>query len=81
MITHDSSSLLEALPGLFRVTLATASRVSRLRKGRDIQSEERCFLAARLEGWPLARPRPRPSFETPTFGRLFRTRLMDDIDA
>src|SRR5262249_23607703 len=29
----------------------------------------------RLEGWPLARPRPWPSFETPTFGRLLRTRL------
>ncbi len=24
------------------------------------------------------RPRPRPSFETPTFGRLLRTRSMDD---
>jgi len=32
------------------------------------------------EGWPLAQPRPWPSFETPTFGRLLRTRLMDDID-
>src|SRR5262249_47315284 len=41
--------------------------------------EEPC-PAWRLEGWPLARPRPRPSFETPTFGRLLRTRLMDDID-
>src|SRR5258706_7401329 len=41
MLAHDSPSLLEALPGPFRVTLATASRVSRLRKGRDIQSEER----------------------------------------
>src|SRR5258708_27647534 len=40
MLAHDSPSLLEALPGPFRVTLATASRVSRLRKGRDIQSEE-----------------------------------------
>jgi hypothetical protein len=45
MITHDSSSLLEALPSLFRVTLATASRVSRLRKGRDIQSEEDALFA------------------------------------
>jgi hypothetical protein len=34
----------------------------------------------RLEGWPLALPRLWPSFETPTFGRLLRTRLMDDID-
>jgi hypothetical protein len=34
----------------------------------------------RLEGWPLARPRLWPSFETPTLGRLLRTRLMDDID-
>src|SRR5258706_943902 len=40
MLAHDSPSLLEALPGPFRVTLATAWRVSRLRKGRDIQSEE-----------------------------------------
>jgi hypothetical protein len=39
MILHDSPSLLEALPGLFQVTLATASRVSRLFKGRDIRSE------------------------------------------
>src|SRR5258706_3375497 len=40
MLAHDSPSLLEALPGPFRVTPQTASRVSRLRKGRDIQSEE-----------------------------------------
>jgi hypothetical protein len=37
-------------------------------------------LGGRLEGSPLARPRQWPSFETPTFGRLLRTRLMDDID-
>src|SRR6266446_5514525 len=40
--------------------------------------EEPCG-ARRLEGWPLARPRPWPSFETPTFGRLLRTRLIDEI--
>src|SRR5260221_12636758 len=45
MLAHDSPSLLEALPGPFRVTLATASRVSRLRKGRDIQSEEAALFA------------------------------------
>src|SRR5258706_4585023 len=71
MLAHDSPSLLEALPGPFRVTLATASRVSRLRKGRDIQSEEPC-AAQRLEGWPLAQLRPWLSFETPAFGRLLR---------
>jgi hypothetical protein len=56
--------LLEALPGLFRVTLATASRVSRLRKGRDIQSEEATLLGGRLEGWQQARMSQWPSFET-----------------
>jgi hypothetical protein len=41
--------------------------------------EEPC-AARRLEGWPLTQLRPWPSFETPTFGRLLRTRLMDGID-
>jgi hypothetical protein len=42
--------------------------------------EEPC-AARRLEGWPLARPRPWPSFETAAQeGGLLRTRLMDDID-
>src|SRR5258706_318238 len=63
MLAHDSPSLLEALPGPFRVTLATASRVSRLRKGRDIQSEEAALLGGRLEGWQRVHA-VHPSFET-----------------
>src|SRR5258708_39282429 len=34
--------------------------------------EEAALLGGRLEGWPPARPRLWPSFETPTCGRLLR---------
>jgi hypothetical protein len=37
-------------------------------------------LGARLEGWPLARPRLWPSFETRARGALLWTRLMHGVD-
>jgi hypothetical protein len=40
----------------------------------ESDSEEAALLGGRLEGWPLARPSPLPSFETPTFGRLLGMR-------
>src|SRR5215470_12037486 len=46
-------------------------------KAREITSphpEERRFLAARLEGWPLAQQCLLPSFETPCCARLLRMR-------
>src|SRR5712664_4944514 len=80
----------EASITLFNSTLVTTmamgsrslERVSMLKTGHDVNGaphrphpEEPC-AARRLEGWPPARPRLLPSFETPTFGRLLRTRLI-----
>src|SRR6266436_8362113 len=60
---------------------AASLRRSASRNGAQVEPSDLilrrpCFSRGRLEGWPQARSRLGPSFETPTFGRLLRTRLM-----